>query len=151
MNQQRSRQQNHTIYNTATQTVPIPIPIPTNEDIKQDNTLTVPIPTPIKEAVDEMEHPFANNDIILPGFVRIAPCQTLPIPVLLNNKYNGWIAFVTIYVEDIVNNKIICLANQLQINRQSGNTVIKAICYTQNPIDNLLYSWGIPQSSRVIS
>eukprot|EP01084_Bolivina_argentea_P135433 238636_1 len=93
------------------------------------------------------------------GFVRIAPFQSLPIPALISNgigicpKDHITYAFITVYVEDITSSKLICLANQLQINRQNieikrsqnGNIVIKAICYTQNPIDNLLYSWGIPQ------
>ncbi len=58
-----------------------------------------------------------RNIKVYPGFVRIAPSQSLPIPIVINNGNN--IAFLTCYVEDLMSNKVICLANQLQINRQN--------------------------------
>eukprot|EP01083_Nonionella_stella_P183715 664675_1 len=67
----------------------------------------------------EKELGIGSSTKVYPGFVRIAPFQSLPMPVVMVKNGNSYIVFLTVYVEDSVSNKIICLANQLPINRQN--------------------------------
>eukprot|EP01084_Bolivina_argentea_P302810 522725_1 len=90
-------------------------------EIKDDVSTSPPTPPPMQ--IDNIVT-MSDNINVYPGFVRISAFQSLPMPVVINNKSfgqnaNSYIVFLTVYVEDSVSNKIICLANQLPINRQN--------------------------------
>eukprot|EP01084_Bolivina_argentea_P017160 32048_1 len=95
-----------------------------------------------------------TNKIIEPGFVRITALQSLSIPVIVQNE--SQVVYITVFVDDF-NGKQLCIANQLQINRQHIKIIRNKmrneisiipesdINNNNNKYRKLLLKWGIPE------
>eukprot|EP01084_Bolivina_argentea_P314820 545323_1 len=102
----------------------------------------------------ELSSSLATNTIMEPGFVRIAPLQSISIPVIV--AYESQVVYITVYIENANSDKLF-ISNGLQINRQhidiirnDQNGYIEIHPTTQIAIDKkqkfrvFLLKWGFP-------
>eukprot|EP01084_Bolivina_argentea_P263964 446971_1 len=125
------------------------IQIKSNHEI-MDNEHLLPNDKILHSKSDEKQCEFKQQTSLPSNYVRISSNGSYSIPVRVDNKYQ--ISFITVYVEDSITNKLSCICNNLQMNRQfieinrdTNNQFIITSKSGVSNVDSLFASWSLPK------